>query len=73
MNNWIDKIFNIEVANIKFKKPRIKVNNLKKFRIKQLLKDKSRREFKYLYQDRQGNNNIKRQSNNYKSKLNSWR
>ena len=25
LNNWIDKVFNIEIKNIKFKKPRIKV------------------------------------------------
>lgn len=25
LNNWIDKVFNIEIKNIKYKKPRIKV------------------------------------------------
>lgn len=26
LNNWIDKTFNMEVKNIKYKKPRLKVN-----------------------------------------------
>lgn len=28
LNNWIDKTFNMEVKNIKYKRPRLKVNSL---------------------------------------------
>ncbi len=38
--NWIDKTFNMEIKNIKFKKPRIKVNILFDKRMRQLLPKK---------------------------------
>lgn len=48
LNAWIDETFNMDVKNIKYKKPRLKVNAYFYLRINHLLSKKSKMESKSL-------------------------